>query len=252
MDEQSHTIGLLFSNGLDRKLIADFLQSSGYAVHSASFSKENMEEWRALSLVIADEAAARSVGPLLLALKQRAGAPLLPILVALPKNAGAATWLQAGFDDVLWMPLTKAELVTRLRVFLRLREDSLEQHRAEQALLLEVLRQMPAAVIIAEAKSGKIILGNKQVEEIWGRPVLPSMSVSEYGKWHGFHAEGRRLRAEEWPLARSLTKGEVVTGEEIEIERADGKRRTIMVSSAPVYSGEGTVIAGVATFYDIT
>ena len=252
MDEQSHTIGLLFANRLDRELVAEFLQSSGYGVHVAPFSKENMDEWGRVSLVIADERAARSVGKLLLELKRRSSTALLPVLVALPQKAEAVSWLRAGFDDVLRLPLAKAELVTRLRVFLRLREHSLEQRRAGNALLEEVLRQMPAAVIIAEAPSGRLVLGNRQVEEVWGRPVPPSERVGEYSEWRGFHADGRALAAGDWPLARSLTKGETVSGEEIEIERDDGERRTVWVSSAPVYGSDGRIIAGVVAFHDIT
>lgn len=252
MYERTHTIGLLFSNRLDQQLIAEFLQSSGYQTYIAPFSKENMEEWGHLSLIIADESATRRVGELLLALKRQSSTVILPVLVALPHGVEADAWLRAGFDDVLRLPLAKAELITRLRVLLRLREHSVEQHRADQALLEEVLRQMPAAVIIAEAGSGRIILGNRQVEEIWGHPVLSSMSVSEYGQWRGFHADGHPLEAEEWPLARSLRKGELVAGEEIEIERNDGTRRIILVSSAPIYNRERSVIAGVATFHDIT
>lgn len=252
MYEHIHTIGLLFSNRLDQQLIAEFLQSSGYQTHIAPFSRENMEEWGHLSLIIADSSATRRIGELLLALKRQSSTVILPVLVALPHGVEADAWLRAGFDDVLRLPLAKAELVNRLRVFLRLREHSVIQHQADQALLEEVLRQMPSAVIIAEAGSGRIILGNKQVEEIWGRPVLPSMSVSEYGEWRGFHADGHLLEAEEWPLARSLTKGELVAGEEIEIERDDGTRRTILVSSAPIYNQDRSVIAGVATFHDIT
>ncbi len=252
MDEQSHTIGLLFANGLDRELVAEFLRTSGYGVRVAPFSEENMDEWGRVSLVIADERAARSVGKLLLELKRRSSTSLLPVLVALPQKAEAVSWLRAGFDDVLRLPLAKVELATRLRVFLRLREHSVEQHRADHALLEEVLRQMPAAVIIAEAPSGRLVLGNKQVEEVWGRPMLPSGGVGEYGEWRGFRADGRALAPEEWPLARSLTKGETVSGEEIEIERADGERRTLWVSSAPIYGRGGRIIAGVVAFHDIT
>ena len=250
MDERSHTIGILFANRLDRELVGEFLRSSGYGVHAAPFSKENMDEWGRVSLVIADESAARSVGKLLLELKRRSSKAPLPVLVALPQKAEAVAWLQAGFDDVLRLPLTKVELVTRLRVFLRLREHSVELHRADHALLEEVLRQMPAAVVIAEAPSGRLVLGNRQVEEVWGRPLQPSWG--EYGVWRGFHADGRPLSAERWPLARSLAKGETVSGEEIEIERPDGERRTVWVNSAPVYGRDDRIIAGVVAFYDIT
>jgi signal transduction histidine kinase len=76
--------------------------------------------------------------------------------------------------------------------------------------------------------------------------------VGEYDGWRGFQADGRPLSAEEWPLARSLTRGEAVSGEEIDIERADGERRTLWVSSAPVYGRDGRILAGVVAFHDIT
>ncbi len=82
--------------------------------------------------------------------------------------------------------------------------------------------------------------------------MFPSSRVGEYGEWRGFHPDGRALLAEEWPLARSISKGETVSGEEIEIERADGQRRTILVSSAPIYGRDRDIIAAVVAFYDIT
>lgn len=127
------------------------------------------------------------------------------------------------------------------------------QRIEELARLLEaVLRQMPSGVLIAEAPSGKLILGNRQVEEIWRHPFLPSARVEEYYEYKGFHPDGRAYRPEEWPLARSLRRGEVVTGEEINISRGDGTRGVISLSSAPVRDKEGRIVAGVVTLYDIT
>ena len=44
----------------------------------------------------------------------------------------------------------------------------------------------------------------------------------------------------------------MVTGEEIDIERGDGSRGTIVVNSAPIRAASGTVVAGVATFQDVS
>jgi len=57
--------------------------------------------------------------------------------------------------------------------------------------------------------------------------------------WRGFHPDGRPYEAHEWPLARAITTGEVVVGEEIHIERIDGKRLALLVSAALSAIGSG-------------
>ncbi|MBD2185523.1 PAS domain-containing hybrid sensor histidine kinase/response regulator [Aerosakkonema funiforme] len=124
---------------------------------------------------------------------------------------------------------------------------------SEQALLEAVLQQMPAAAIIAEAPSGRLLLGNKLVEKIWHQPFLEADSILQYQKnYRGFHPDGRLYAPEEWPLARSIATGEVITDEEINFQRGDGSRGIMRVRSTPIYSYEGAIVAGIMTFYDIT
>lgn len=132
------------------------------------------------------------------------------------------------------------------------REQLLETLTTEQGLLQTVVQQLPAGVIIAEAPSGKLIFGNEQVEQIWRHPFLPSAEVEEYKQWQGFHPDGQPYKPEEWPLARSLRRGEVVTNEEIQYVRGDGILGIMNVSSTPIRDSSGCIVAGVVTFYEIT
>src|SRR5437867_2270523 len=122
----------------------------------------------------------------------------------------------------------------------------------ERAKLEEVLRQMPCGVMIAEAPSGRLILANKQVEEILRHPFHSATSIDQYDQYKGVHPDKRPFKPEEWPLARSLTKGEVVRDEEIEYLRGDGTSVFLSVSSAPIRDRENRVIAAVITFFDLT
>ncbi|MFB2836575.1 PAS domain-containing protein [Floridanema evergladense] len=131
-------------------------------------------------------------------------------------------------------------------------EELLKQLESERGLLEAVLQQMPGGVIIAEAPSGKLVLGNKQVEEIWRQEFIPSDNVEEYRQYSGFHPDGKLYQPEEWPLARSLATGEIITGEEIKILRGDGSYGFIEVSSAPICDRAGKIVAGVVTFHNIT
>src|SRR5437879_4355880 len=123
------------------------------------------------------------------------------------------------------------------------------QLTAERAKLEEVLRQMPCGVIIAEAPSGTLILANKQVEEILRQPFPQAANIEEHG---ALHFNKQPFKPEEWPLARSLATGEVVTDEEVEYVRGDGTPVFLSVSSAPILDREGRIIAAVVTFFDLT
>jgi PAS domain S-box-containing protein len=120
-------------------------------------------------------------------------------------------------------------------------------------LLLQVLEQMPGAVVIAEAPTGRMIHANARVNEILGPSWAPSPDMSQYGqRIIGLHPDGSRLSHDEWPLARSLTTGEVIKDEELQVKREDGSRAWVSVNSAPVRDDDGKIIAAVATFLDIT
>ena len=123
---------------------------------------------------------------------------------------------------------------------------------AERARLEAVLQQMPSGVIIAEAPSGKLVLGNEQVERIWRHPFLPAASIDEYQQYRTIRRDGRPHSPEERPLARSIRAGEVVREEEIDFLRGDGTAGTMQVSSAPIRDGEGRIVAAVAIFNDVT
>jgi PAS domain S-box-containing protein len=142
--------------------------------------------------------------------------------------------------------------VTARRAAEREREALVGRLAAERARLRAILEQMPSGVIIGEAPSGRLILGNPQVEQIWRHPFLAAAEIGEYGAYKGFHADGRPVAPAEWPLARAITAGETVTGEEFEIERGDGSRGAVSFNAAPIRDDAGTIVAGVVTFDDVT
>ncbi|WP_218080207.1 PAS domain-containing sensor histidine kinase [Anthocerotibacter panamensis] len=133
--------------------------------------------------------------------------------------------------------------------FERERVHLLRQLEQERGLLEAVLQQMPAGVIIAAAPSGRIILSNKQVEQMLLRPVPFLFGFEEYPQ--GLPSDEPQ-HPKAWLLVRALVKGEVVTGEELSYERPDGATGVLHVSAAPVRDRDGQIIAGVVTFHDIT
>src|SRR5215217_5076697 len=124
----------------------------------------------------------------------------------------------------------------------------------------EVLRQMPAAVVIAEAPSGKILFSNREAQR-WTEQVLGQRVPQELGQYRDlqdssnfqmFHPDGRPYEVEEWPLTRSIRDGEEVRGEEIVHRLADGTRQWSRYDSFPIYDDEVRIVAGVLIAHDVT
>ena len=119
----------------------------------------------------------------------------------------------------------------------------------------EVLRQMPAAVLIAEAPSGEIIFRNRLVQRIRERSLRQAWAthLEDAGAFQIYHLDGRPYEMEEWPLMRSIREGEEVKGEELIYPLADGSELVLRCDSSPIYDDdEGRIVAAVAVSYDIT
>ena len=140
----------------------------------------------------------------------------------------------------------------RMQDPIRIPADLARELTTRQAWLEAVLQQMPQGVVVAEAPSGRLVLGNEQVARIWRHPFLPAQDVQEYRQYQGYHLDGRPYQPQEWPVARSIRTGERVTDEVVKILRGDGTWGFISVSSAPIRDPDGRIIAGVITFSDIT
>ena len=122
--------------------------------------------------------------------------------------------------------------------------------KAAEMRLEGVLRQLPVGVVIADA-AGQVLLTNGRLGEM-GMTVAPSGTPLAEAEFEAWHADGRPYTREEWPLARSLTRGEVVRGEEMEFAGADGSRRVLEANSAPIRDGDGTIVAAVVVVQDVT
>jgi serine phosphatase RsbU (regulator of sigma subunit)/anti-sigma regulatory factor (Ser/Thr protein kinase)/PAS domain-containing protein len=135
----------------------------------------------------------------------------------------------------------------------------LEQRRAlseaESARrdLEEVFRHLPVGVIIADARTGRLVSANAEVDRIWRQPFVDEGATAGYASYRGFHPEDRRPYApEEWPLARSVATGEIVDREVIDVVRGDGTHGTIEASSCPIHDDDGEIVAAVVAFADVT
>lgn len=131
----------------------------------------------------------------------------------------------------------------------RQRTHDLEIANARLSTLVEVL---PVGVAIVDA-TGKPVLVNDAVRQIWGQELPLAGSVEQYGEYVAWQADtGQRVAANAWGLARALSSGAVSIGMEYDIQAFDGKRKTILDSTAPLRDESGAVTGAVSVVFEIT
>jgi diguanylate cyclase (GGDEF)-like protein/PAS domain S-box-containing protein len=152
------TISLLIADPVDRRLLAEFLQQTGYQVQILQKADLNAAGVNA-ALCVTDEQAARQHGRALLALKRQLQPLYFPVLMTLSGNQPATGWLRTGFDDVLRLPLKKDDLLARLEAFLRLRQHS-EDLQTESDLRYRSTFDLAPVGIVHTTLDGTITLVN--------------------------------------------------------------------------------------------
>jgi signal transduction histidine kinase len=137
---------------------------------------------------------------------------------------------------------------------LRKCEELLENLKNEQKRVESIFTIVPVGISIATDETCQEILHNPEAAKIFRVPTWHSLSLSNPRAETDLkiYAGGRILLPEEMPIQRSAWNNEVVQDLELELAWDDGVRKTILMSSRPLYDQEGRIISAFATIKDIT
>jgi PAS domain S-box-containing protein len=136
-------------------------------------------------------------------------------------------------------------------------EDIEDRKRTEEALrrsearLQAIFDAVPVGIIITEAPTGRILMGNPQAERILRHPVIPHQMIDSYRRSGSLNSEGHELKPGEYPLARAILQGETTAAEEFLYQSDDGSRTWLSATAAPVRDQNGAVAGGVLAIQDI-
>ena len=116
--------------------------------------------------------------------------------------------------------------------------------------LRKIFEVLPVGLWIADRK-GKLISGNPKGVEIWG--AEPHVGPEEYGIFKARRVpSGEEIQPEEWALAHTVNHETPVENEVLEIDAFDGRTRTIINFSAPVFDDGGSMLGAIVVNHDIT
>jgi PAS domain S-box-containing protein len=132
--------------------------------------------------------------------------------------------------------------------------EQIEAERARQAernRLHSILDSLPAGVVVIDSNGHPVIM-NKMIKEMVKNELWDSDEEIDYDKVVGFlPGMEAPLLVNEWPVIRAIRRGEGMNGAEMELERVDGSRVSILCFAVPIME-EGRNLGGIAAFVDIT
>ena len=121
----------------------------------------------------------------------------------------------------------------------------------ERAHLSAVVAQLPIGLVIRAADSGRLLMANREVERLLGRPPAPDLSSEAQAPFGFRRLDGMAIPADDHPMARVFRTGHAAT-DDVQTTRADGRQAVLHFEAGPVTDGDGRVTAGVLTMVDIT
>lgn len=122
------TIYLLFLNPSDTKYVLKHLSKTDFSVESIDANNIDWEVCKNADLLIVQDELAFQYGEELRALKEKEQYIYLPIVVAISLSVDMSDtkWYRCNLDDLIRLPISKAELISRIEVLLRLRFQTIE------------------------------------------------------------------------------------------------------------------------------
>lgn len=135
--------------------------------------------------------------------------------------------------------------------WLKQKIDTLIIHEADERRRLQsIIQQLPVGVVITDSK-GKVEHTNKQLEKTLGIK-MPKGLVAGRDVIIPIQYNGKDVDATQSPIAKTLSIGKDIMFKEYMIDRPDGKKVTIQVSTSIIRNKEEKVIAAAAIVRDVT
>lgn len=123
-----------------------------------------------------------------------------------------------------------------------LQKQVLQELEVCQSQLRAAINASPSGMLVADAHDCTIFMINPAARELLGRDVFVGQKLSEYTHLPVVTSDGKLLRPEEFPIFRSLIRGETVEDQHLVFRRSDGAQIEMSVTSKPILSDDGHLI----------
>jgi PAS domain S-box-containing protein len=131
------------------------------------------------------------------------------------------------------------------------REELVKKLEFEKARFETIFNQIPAAMSILEAPTGKVIIANPQFGTLFGIDHKGPFADIQKDRYKVLDSQGNVLHEKDWNVWAVLKTGKTLS-RDVEIVRPDGKRLFITSTIVPVCDGAGKILAAASILIDNT
>ncbi|NLR57607.1 PAS domain S-box protein [Chitinophaga polysaccharea] len=114
-----------------------------------------------------------------------------------------------------------------------------------------LLECLPAAIYTCD-KEGRLLFFNEAAVQLWGRTPQPGID-KWCGAWKIYQLDGTTpIRFDAIPMAQTIKSGRPVRGQQMIVERPDGRRRIVQPYPDPLFDANGQLVGAVNMLVDVT
>jgi PAS domain S-box-containing protein len=120
-----------------------------------------------------------------------------------------------------------------------------------QIELKTAVDSVPVGIALADTQDLRIYMVNPVAAAIFGGALFAGQTIAEASRLPLTRIDASELRDEDFPLARTLLRGEPVGAQWLLFMRSDGTRIPLQISSKPVFASDGSLIGGLMMVSDL-
>jgi two-component system, sensor histidine kinase ChiS len=260
-DEQgAHTILVVDDEPVNLHVLANHLSLYNYTIIEASSGIEalrTLEQGITPDLILLDVMMPKMTGyEVTQKIRETWQAIELPILLLTAKNqvADLVTGLEVGANDYLVKPISKNELLARIKTHLHIKQLKAETLRLaieSERRLNQFLEAVPVGVFVTDAK-GHPYYANQRAQQLLDKGIVPEAQVDQLASTYQIYTAGTSELYSNFrqPAALAL-QGKSVSVDDMEIH---GENKIIPIEAwgTPIFDEKGKVSYAMMAFQDIT
>lgn len=189
-------------------------------------------------------------------IRQKWGANELPIILLTAKNqeADLVMGLEVGANDYLVKPVSKNELLARIKTHIHIKQlkaESLRLAIESEKRLRQFLEAIPVGVFVLDAY-GHPYYANQRAQQLLGKGAQKEVTTEQFTETYQIYVAGNEqlYPKEKLPVLRAL-EGEKATSDDMEIHQLD-KKIPIEGWGTPIFDEQGNLTYAIIAFQDIT
>ncbi|EDN70201.1 Response regulator receiver protein [Beggiatoa sp. PS] len=261
-EEESDVFKILIvdDEAVNLHVLANHLSLNHYATIQAASGREALsilEEGLIPDLILLDVMMPHMTGyEVTQKIREHWEANELPIVLLTAKNqvSDLVMGLEVGANDYLIKPISKNELLARIKTHLhikQLRAETLRLAIESERRLTQFLEAVPVGVFVTDA-SAHPYYANQRAQELLGKGVVSNATAEQLASVYQIYQAGtNQLYPNDYQPGVVALQGKSISVDDMEIHHAD---KSIPIESwgTPIFDEKGNITYAMMAFQDIT